>query len=189
MNKTAHSYIGGLSCATIGILAMPASTSSIIPLVVMTGAGIIGGLFPDIDKEGSAVSHRAPGASRIIETLFGHRGFFHTPLIVIAMIVLYLLAEPTNIYARYCTYGFILGYISHLFLDFLTPMGIMLFYPFSNRYYHIIGLKGKYKDFLVNIGFTVLATVIILGSGKVTDYYDIFSNSMLHVVNNPRLKS
>lgn len=107
------------------------------------GAAVLGSLLPDIDSPNSKISKScftAKATSLLTNELFGHRGLFHTPffvlLLMIGQLLWYNAAEQFawQLAAMYIGAGFIAGYISHLILDFNTPMGLMLFYPFNKKY-------------------------------------------------------
>lgn len=57
-------------------------------------------------------------------------------------------------------WAFLIGYMSHLFLDILTLKGVALFYPFSKRVFSA-GLC-KSNSFLANLIFIMVSIMIIL---------------------------
>ena len=83
-------------------------------------------IFPDIDERSSKIGKKYKFASRIINFLFGHRGFFHSiyiPLILYA--VFYNINAEIGI-------AISVGYFSHLFMDAITKHGIRPLYPIIN---------------------------------------------------------
>lgn len=74
---------------------------------------IMGSLFPDSD-------HRHAPAGKLLPLwlVFRHRGFTHTIWGVI------LFALPIFTYSRACGISFVIGYLSHLLLDSITPSGV-----------------------------------------------------------------
>ena len=84
-------------------------------------------IFPDIDERSSKIGKKYKFASRTINFLFGHRGFFHSiyiPLILYAFLG-YINAE--------IGIAVLIGYFSHLFMDAITKHGIRPLYPIVNR--------------------------------------------------------
>lgn len=90
--------------------------------------GLVGGIFPDIDNPTSHIGKLSAPISTVIgkiNHLLGkvganHRGILHDPIIYIAAAILSYMFFPPLI-------GFIIGCISHLFLDMFNPKGIPFF--------------------------------------------------------------
>lgn len=81
--------------------------------------------------------------SGVISILVGvskHRGFTHS---ILGIFLFMKLGE--NLVTKFGYYdiymGFIIGYIGHLFSDFLTKGGIEIFYPFSENFSFPINIK------------------------------------------------
>lgn len=89
-------------------------------LVVMFGAAL-----PDIDHPESTVGRRAKWLSHPIRLIFGHRGITHSAVAVAGM--MWLAIAQNNVWLSWLA----LGYLLHLFGDYLTDSGIPLLYPFS----------------------------------------------------------
>lgn len=87
---------------------------------------ILGSLIPDIDTRFSKLGKYNPFVG-----LMKHRGFTHTPLCLIMSSL--IIATFTN--KKYIVLGYATGYLFHLILDTLTPMGIMWNYPHDKKYY------------------------------------------------------
>lgn len=102
-----------------------------VNLVVMSGAGIVGALLPDIDHPTSTFGKKLWPISWFISLIFGHRGVTHSLLIVAIMIFLLLFKWGA---LNYIEIGLLVGYLSHLFGDYMTPLGIPLFWPILTRY-------------------------------------------------------
>ena len=84
-------------------------------------------IFPDIDDTKSKIGKENKFISRIINFVFGHRGFFHSIYIpLILFFVFYNINNEIGI-------AVLVGYFSHLFMDALTKAGIIPFYPLINR--------------------------------------------------------
>lgn len=89
--------------------SLPFFNSNNITLISLV---IVGSILPDID----------------IKMGIKHRGFTHSlPCFFILSYGLFLRDYEVGLF-------FSIGYISHLFLDFLTQKGIQLFFPFNKRF-------------------------------------------------------
>lgn len=86
-------------------------------------------LLPDIDETRSKISRKNKLVSKAINFIFGHRGFFHT---IYIPVLLFLILALLNIKVI-IGIAVLVGYMSHLFLDALTPAGIRPFYPLYNK--------------------------------------------------------
>ena len=103
------------------------------------------GIIPDIDTHKSKV--KIPILSFILKTIFKHRGIFHS--VFIPILLFFVLS-----YLGYYIIGLavLLGYLSHIFLDALTPSGIRLFWP----------LRFKVKGFIKTNSIMEKALFILL---------------------------
>lgn len=167
MNKTAHLSCGVcVGLATICCLSKDSSTLNYIEQGTLILASSVGSLLPDIDTPTSSVGQKVKPVSKLVNIIFGHRGLLHTPLFTLALsLVLWLLQiklSPAHPLAMAGCIGLIAGYISHLFLDFLTPMGIMLFFPFSRKFWHLFGFKGRFRDLITTIIFISISICLFL---------------------------
>lgn len=125
-------------------LGMPALEP--VPLVL----AVLGALLPDIDHPKSWVGKKVWPLSWVFSRLFGHRGLTHSLLAVLACILLLLREElPLGL-----TAPLVVGYLSHLAADLLTPGGLRLAWP----------LKGTWSLPLCRAGspFEPLVVALIL---------------------------
>ena len=164
MNGICHK-IGGITASVITAYTI---VPEITPTVLVTSvvAGTLGSLIPDIDEPNSTAGKKMKPISNGIKFLFGHRGILHTPffLILVSVGLFFLLKKCPDKYlilASQFSIFFIVGYLSHLVLDAMTPAGIMLLYPFSKNKMGFIGLKGKYRDIIVS-AICILILILFL---------------------------
>lgn len=92
-------------------------------------------LLPDIDHPQSLLGQRLRWISLPISRIFGHRGFTHSLLAIITGLSL-LHWQPA---ARFwlptdILQGMVLGYLSHIVADMLTPAGVPLLWPWRFRF-------------------------------------------------------
>ena len=142
-------------------------------------AAIIGSMFPDIDIKNSKISQQAKITSSVINGLFGHRGFVHSPMLaVIIYFVAWALLNKFGVTEYAPIYiGFVAGFVIHLLCDMFTRGGIPLFSPFTNRKFRFTNLETGSKleilttllicaacvgsaYFLIRCGFTINRLVV-----------------------------
>ena len=88
---------------------------------------ILFSIFPDIDERKSKIGRKYKKTSTIINFIFGHRGFFHSIFIPLALyFVFYYINNEVGI-------AILVGYFAHLFMDALTKRGIRPLYPIINK--------------------------------------------------------
>lgn len=97
---------------------------------VPLGLAVMGALLPDIDHPKSWVGKRTRPLSTIIATIFGHRGATHSLLAAVGCgWLLFHDGTPRAIVAPV-----LVGYLSHLAGDLLTPRGLRLAWPFNGTW-------------------------------------------------------
>lgn len=89
----------------------------IVPSAILTC------LLPDIDHPKSFLGQRLKWISKPIARAFGHRGFTHSLLAVFALLATFYLKVPESWFIPAdALQGMVLGYLSHILADMLTPM-------------------------------------------------------------------
>lgn len=84
-----------------------------------------------------------------------HRGVVHTPLIlVVSVVLIYLATKRADV-----SLSFGVGFLSHLFLDLINPMGILILYPLANFY--SLNLV-HYDSIAANLGMIIWSCLMIL---------------------------
>jgi inner membrane protein len=101
----------------------------IIPAALLTS------LLPDIDHPKSVLGQRLSWIAIPIARAFGHRGFTHSLLVITGGIVLFRL-EFTSSWQipPDVLHAMVIGYLSHLLADMLTPAGVPLLWPCRWRF-------------------------------------------------------
>ena len=88
----------------------------IVPSAILTC------LLPDIDHPKSFLGQRLKWISKPIARAFGHRGFTHSLLAVFALLATFYLKVPESWFIPAdALQGMVLGYLSHILADMLTP--------------------------------------------------------------------
>ena len=85
-------------------------------------------VLPDVDSGGSHAGRVCPPLTRFLERKFGHRTLTHSFLMMGILALLLLVPVLLGCDVAAC---FLLGYMTHPFLDTCTPNGVRLFFPFS----------------------------------------------------------
>ena len=130
------------------------------------GGMSIGSIAPDIDKQGSKIGNKFKLSSLVIEYACGHRYLFHSPFLL-GILTVVVLPLFLNIYGYLLALGFLVGYLSHLVLDFFNGLGIPLFYPLSKKRYHIATIRTR------SIGEVLFAFTLLVGTVYYTYSYTI----------------
>ncbi|MEO0868307.1 MAG: metal-dependent hydrolase [Cyanobacteria bacterium J06642_11] len=100
----------------------------------MTAA--IGGLLPDLDHPESTLGRRLLLISIPLAAIFGHRGFTHSLLAVTLLLglLMAIMMLPSYGYLAWLVAPLIIGYLSHILGDSMTPSGVPLFWPRKRTY-------------------------------------------------------
>lgn len=101
----------------------------IIPAALSTS------LLPDIDHPRSLLGQRLRWIAIPISRVFGHRGFTHSLLAIIGGV--FLLNSDitvTWLIPSDVMHAMVIGYLSHLLADMLTPAGVPLLWPCRYRF-------------------------------------------------------
>ncbi|AXF75995.1 metal-dependent hydrolase [Erwinia tracheiphila] len=98
-------------------------------------AALLTCLLPDIDHPKSFLGQRFKWISQPIARVFGHRGFTHSFLAVLSGMALLQLKLPSQLLIPPDAFqGLVLGYLSHIFADMLTPAGVPFLWPCRWRF-------------------------------------------------------
>ena len=146
--------------------------SGVTPDAVGLLAFIVGSLAPDIDGEGvitrpGTILRQLLGRgianlldaifeliSILLRSLFGHRGFIHSPLLAFSIFGLggYL--------GQAWLKWFGIGYASHLLGDAMTADGIPLWSPFSSKRVSLSNMRtGSRAEYAVAVGLLLFTCV------------------------------
>lgn len=155
MTIKSHLTYGLLIGAAVSI-TMP----NTIPVKIgLIGVSAISALLPDVDLPTTKVGRKLWIVSNIINKLFGHRGFIHSPFFCIA--IAFILKQKCII--PYVWLAFAVGYGSHIFLDLFNGPGIPLLYPLSKKRYHFAKIKTKDKsEYKYCIAISIITVLVYL---------------------------
>ncbi len=129
MTARTHILGGAVSGLAFALFRHDTQILSIAAAVSITS---VGALFPDIDNHRSKMGARVKITSRVIQSTFGHRTLFHSPILYLILHCLAVLFFPAAL-QPYVPW-FTLGVCSHLVLDALNKKGIPLFYPYRKHF-------------------------------------------------------
>ncbi len=119
---------------------------------------VLAGALPDIDLPNSKIGSKIKPLSKLLNLIFGHRGFLHSIFMPLILLVVFY-------YFKILEYGlaFFIGYLSHLIADSLSYEGLKLFSPISNfRVRGFIKVGGLFEYIL----FIVLLALSFLYIGR-----------------------
>jgi len=109
--------------------------------------GAIGAILPDLDLISYAVE---------VPEIWAHRGLLHTPFFLLMLVGLCLVLG----WEKRRIAPIVLGYLSHLLIDWTVPWGIMWLYPLSRQ--HFVLRDPTLHDTLPTIGLWLLLFGAIL---------------------------
>lgn len=156
-------HMAGGACAAVAYLLFvhPETIHSPAMILAAAGIGAAGGLVPDIDHPKSKISQVLQPIYILVSHISPHRGLFHTPLFYALIWFLWTWKCPDPKHLLWSRLLFT-GIASHLFLDFLNPSGIPVFFPFSKKRRHIAAIRtgGKVDSVIRGFLSILLATLI-----------------------------
>ena len=134
--------------AVFTALSIVAATNSVPQmslgtLLVALSANFIGGLAPDVDQPTADLWHRIPAGSiigRLITPLLGSHRYISHSIIGVYIIGFLLRIFLDNLHKILLVdmtivwWAFMIGYISHLFMDIFTTEGVPLLFPIPLRF-------------------------------------------------------
>ena len=132
----------------------------------------VGALLADIDMTDSQMGMFFPGISKFISKTFKHRRATHSLLTLAIFILALQNSHRLNIAADFfelIVLGLMIGHISHILLDLITPAGIALLYPIKKK----VSL-GTFKS--DGVGEILLNQIFLIGNALIIVYliYSIF---------------
>lgn len=151
MTGKIHVFVGTSTLALLCVKA-PAGFDMlgmhILPEIGLLTA-VAGSFAPDIDlaRSHSGMKHKV--ASKVASKVGGgHRGFFHTLIIpLICAFLMYVI--PIYIHSQVlCTvlgsllFGWLYGYVMHIFADMFNGKGIPLFWPLMKGKVHLLDVPS-----------------------------------------------
>ena len=144
-----------LTVASIFFLLLRSFTSEGY-IILIAFLVFLGSIFPDIDEPHSKINRWSGFIGKIITYFSKHRGIFHSfwPYIIISAFLSYFSSWP---YAL----AFFMGYLSHIFSDCLTRMGVAPLYPFSEQ--RIFGpvRVGSWMEYVL-LGIFLLLLIMLI---------------------------
>ena len=116
---------------------------------------LVGSIFPDIDEPHSKMHQWSGPFGEWVTAWFSHRGLFHALILHLG-----LFALMGHFVGLYYARGLFLGYVAHIVGDGITPMGVRIFYPFSDfKFRGPIKVGGALEWIL----FVVLFVLVVRG--------------------------
>lgn len=127
------------------------------PSAVFVFGLFFGALLPDIDYSRSKIGWKVRPFSNLLEFLTGHRGCVHS---FTAMLLLSIPIGALGVaVGADMLRPFLVGYLSHLAMDSLTPKGIKPLFPLAYRVRGPIK-TGTWAERLIFTFFLILAMIL-----------------------------
>lgn len=141
----------------VGALTIEYFHTDLFTSITVITLAVISSLLPDICHAQSKIGRRFKVLSFFIRLLFGHRTFTHS-LLFISIIICLLYAIQTPIYYLITI---ILGMLSHVILDMLTPRGVKFLYPIPiSVKFPLVFKTGGLVDLSLASALTIGATYV-----------------------------
>lgn len=125
-------------------------------LTMLSAGATLGGLLPDIDHAQSKLGSKIP----ILPHLLKHRGITHT---VYFLVLMYLITIVTTLPYIF-EISLLIGVLSHLVGDLLTPAGLRLIAPLNRFWLGMPIIQNKMIENMIFIGLSFYTVSIIGGS-------------------------
>lgn len=132
--------VGAFASLLTALVYFPPASLNLTTVVVCLTGNIVGSLLPDIDQASNRLWDLIPGGNslgRVFRKLFlAHRTISHSFLgvFLIFKFLWWFLPKILNSNSMNLTliiYSIMIGFISHLLLDFFTEEGLPLLFPFK----------------------------------------------------------
>jgi inner membrane protein len=136
----------------IGLMAVKFSSLPVSKYFFLL-AIMLGSLLPDLDSATSFIGKKF----KLVSLFFRHRGMIHSVVFLTVFSIIFFLITKNFYYFL----AFSIGYLSHLFLDSLTPKGVAFFWPSKTRTRGSIKTTGLW-DFLIFFVLVALNLVLML---------------------------
>jgi inner membrane protein len=146
MRGSTHLLFGLVLSALLIELYNPSNPLLLVLLV------LLGSLLPDIDEATSILGRRVP----VVGAVARHRGFFHSVLFLVAMVVLLFSLLP-NFHLAWFAGAFAL----HLALDAMTPKGVRPFWPSPLRLKGFVRVGG-HLELLIRLAVLALFVWLLI---------------------------
>ncbi len=143
--------------ATWSLVAPHLGLPSFDPISLALAVG--GALLPDIDHPQSWAGRRLRVISRPLAATIGHRGVTHS-LLAVAVGILALRWHGVS---RAAVLPLVVGYLSHLIADLLTPAGLRLAWPLPRRYAIPLCRTGSPAELLIVTALLVWIGAAVMG--------------------------
>jgi len=137
MTSRTHDLFAFASLVTLASYYPPKSLN-LVTVISSLIANIVGALLPDLDQASNRLWDLLPAGNfigRILRRLFlSHRTLSHSILGIylihrLFQFLLPVILNPRFINIQIVYFSLMIGFLSHLFLDFFTEEGIPLFFP------------------------------------------------------------
>lgn len=137
MDSTIHTV--GAVAAAYGVVTVSNRLGLETQPIILILSAAAGGLIPDLDHPKSKFGKATRPVSDIIFAAVGHRTLTHSLLFTL------ILSFLGWVFSTSVGLGLLIGMLSHIVLDLLTPMtnGVAFLYPFNKKRIHLWILNPK----------------------------------------------
>jgi len=137
-----------------GLAAFMLASNFITANYLFLSLVLLGSILPDIDEKHSKMNQWVGIFGNLTVFLTKHRGIIHSlPFNFL------LLSTISFFFGTYYAIALSVGYVSHLLADGLTPMGVHLFYPFSNFRINGPVRTGSFAENIISLILFIVITI------------------------------
>ena len=165
MNIKSH-LTYGIAAGALVAITVPCPAVAKIGVISVSA---IASLLPDADLPTTKIGRKLWIISNLLNKLFGHRGFIHSPF---CCSLLSLLIKE-NFANEWLWISFAAGYGSHIFLDLFNLPGVPLLYPITKKRFRLAKIKTKDKNeykytLLITAATTIIYLLIFININEIT---------------------
>lgn len=173
MRGPTHALAGACTASVFLWLDIPYT----VPILALSAIAGFSALIPDLDGSESTIENirilgvrPLKGPGYIVNILFKHRGFLHSLMALVFLTFILLGFFPQL--PREIVLAILLGYLSHLVTDDLTPAGIPWLYPVEWRptlLPKILCIRiGSFMELVFMVGLVVYYVIFLQQAGYVS---------------------
>ena len=148
-------------------LALSTKFTGIDTLFISCVGSVIGSTIPDIDGHNSFITKKTSLFGKIISKIAKHRGILHTPFFyIVTNLIIYeiLISQVHTEYLRLFIFSLFIGEISHLILDSLNPIGIMILWTYIKKRFRFMRITtgSKVENVVAGILFLLCCVTFVI---------------------------
>lgn len=160
MTGKTHAICGTITAVTIAVCtkgSIQMGTYTVLPAISVLAAPT-GSYMPDIDLHRSKMGSK----HKIISKLLTHRGFTHTLVVPMLLVLLqyWLMSLPIPVLPD-LVFGYNVGWLIHIIADMFNKKGVPVLWPLTKTHFHVASVLTSSKQEYFFIFFWVVVHIAI----------------------------